>query len=69
MGEPLGLVKVIVVQGKRLAVRDFKSSDPYVILKLGNQVLYVFFIMFFVEFVDSITSFVLDLEILNMSLK
>lgn len=38
MGEPLGLLKVIVVQGKRLVVRDFKSSDPYVIVKLGNQV-------------------------------
>ncbi|KAF7119330.1 hypothetical protein RHSIM_Rhsim13G0140400 [Rhododendron simsii] len=37
MGEPLGLLKVIVVQGKRLVVRDFKSSDPYVIVKLGNQ--------------------------------
>ncbi|KAH0747234.1 hypothetical protein KY285_008891 [Solanum tuberosum] len=23
--------------GKRLVIRDFKSSDPYVILKLGNQ--------------------------------
>ncbi|XP_059663620.1 protein C2-DOMAIN ABA-RELATED 11 [Cornus florida] len=37
MGEPLGLLKVIVVQGKKLVVRDFKSSDPYVIVKLGNQ--------------------------------
>ncbi|KAK6917885.1 C2 domain [Dillenia turbinata] len=37
MGELIGLLKVTVVQGKRLAVRDFKSSDPYVIVKLGNQ--------------------------------
>uniref|UniRef100_A0A5B7B180 Putative ADP-ribosylation factor GTPase-activating protein AGD13 n=1 Tax=Davidia involucrata TaxID=16924 RepID=A0A5B7B180_DAVIN len=37
MGEPLGMLKVTVVQGKKLVVRDFKSSDPYVILKLGNQ--------------------------------
>ncbi|KAK7332450.1 hypothetical protein VNO80_29202 [Phaseolus coccineus] len=37
MSEQLGLLKVIVVQGKRLVIRDFKSSDPYVVLKLGNQ--------------------------------
>lgn len=38
MSEQLGLLKVIVVQGKRLVIRDFKTSDPYVVLKLGNQV-------------------------------
>ncbi|CAM8905694.1 unnamed protein product [Rhodiola kirilowii] len=37
MGEPLGQLQVTVVQGKKLAVRDFKSSDPYVILKLDDQ--------------------------------
>ncbi|XP_031395396.1 protein C2-DOMAIN ABA-RELATED 11 isoform X2 [Punica granatum] len=37
MGEPLGQLKVTVVRGKRLVIRDFKSSDPYVVLKLGNQ--------------------------------
>ncbi|XP_004250303.1 protein C2-DOMAIN ABA-RELATED 11 isoform X1 [Solanum lycopersicum] len=37
MGSKFGQVKVIVVQGRRLVIRDFKSSDPYVILKLGNQ--------------------------------
>lgn len=38
MGDKFGQVKVMVVQGRRLVIRDFKSSDPYVILKLGNQV-------------------------------
>lgn len=38
MSEQLGQLKVIVVQGKRLVIRDFKTSDPYVVLKLGNQV-------------------------------
>jgi len=38
MSEQLGLLKVIVLQGKRLVIRDFKTSDPYVVLKLGNQV-------------------------------
>ncbi|KAK1395440.1 C2 domain-containing protein [Heracleum sosnowskyi] len=38
MEEAAGLVlKVVVVQGKSLVIRDFKSSDPYVVLKLGNQ--------------------------------
>ncbi|XP_062114130.1 protein C2-DOMAIN ABA-RELATED 5-like [Humulus lupulus] len=37
MEEQLGLLKVVVVQGKRLVIRDFKSSDPYVVVKLGNQ--------------------------------
>ncbi|CDP04538.1 unnamed protein product [Coffea canephora] len=37
MGEAMGQIKVEVVHGKRLVIRDFKSSDPYVLLKLGNQ--------------------------------
>jgi hypothetical protein len=42
MSEQLGILKVIVVQGKRLVIRDFKTSDPYVVLKLGNQVIKVY---------------------------
>ncbi|KAJ8437632.1 hypothetical protein Cgig2_005383 [Carnegiea gigantea] len=38
MSNSVGVLKVVVVQGKRLVIRDFKSSDPYVILKLGNQI-------------------------------
>ncbi|XP_071722550.1 protein C2-DOMAIN ABA-RELATED 11 [Rutidosis leptorrhynchoides] len=37
MAEHSGILKVTVVQGKRLAIRDFKSSDPYVVVKLGHQ--------------------------------
>ncbi|KAM1033683.1 hypothetical protein ACFX13_037963 [Malus domestica] len=37
MGDSLGLIKVTVVQGKGLVIRDFRSSDPYVVVKLGNQ--------------------------------
>lgn len=48
MGEQqLGLLKVTVVQGKRLVIRDFKSSDPYVIVKLGNQVMFYSLLTFF----------------------
>ncbi|GLJ16342.1 hypothetical protein SUGI_0276590 [Cryptomeria japonica] len=38
MGEICGVLKVRVVKGRSLAVRDIRSSDPYVVLKLGNQV-------------------------------
>jgi hypothetical protein len=46
MGEQLGLLKVTVVLGKRLVIRDFKTSDPYVVLKLGNQVILSSMILF-----------------------
>ncbi|EAZ03772.1 hypothetical protein OsI_25900 [Oryza sativa Indica Group] len=36
----VGVVKVKVVRGTNLAVRDVFSSDPYVVLKLGNQEVY-----------------------------
>lgn len=37
MVEFVGLIKVNVVRGTNLAVRDIVTSDPYVILSLGNQ--------------------------------
>ncbi|XP_062080425.1 probable ADP-ribosylation factor GTPase-activating protein AGD11 [Humulus lupulus] len=37
MEEQLGLLKVVVVQGRKLVIWDFKSTDPYVVVKLGNQ--------------------------------
>lgn len=54
MGDSLGLLKVTVVQGKRLVIRDFKSSDPYVVVKLGNQVNLVsfFYNCFYKNFMD-----------------
>lgn len=38
MVEYIGLLKVKVIRGKNLAVRDMLSSDPYVVLTLGPQV-------------------------------
>lgn len=38
MVEFVGLVKVNVVRGTNLVVRDVMTSDPYVILALGHQV-------------------------------
>ncbi|GER46318.1 calcium-dependent ARF-type GTPase activating protein family [Striga asiatica] len=37
MVEFVGLIKVNIVRGTNLAVRDMVTSDPYVILSLGNQ--------------------------------
>ncbi|XP_076897233.1 putative ADP-ribosylation factor GTPase-activating protein AGD11 isoform X2 [Bidens hawaiensis] len=37
MVEFVGMIKVNVVSGTNLAVRDMRSSDPYVMLSLGNQ--------------------------------
>ncbi|KAK7314195.1 hypothetical protein VNO77_39408 [Canavalia gladiata] len=37
MVEFVGLIKVNVVKGTHLAVRDVRTSDPYVILSLGHQ--------------------------------
>ena len=38
MVEFVGLIRVNVVKGTNLAVRDVMTSDPYVILSLGQQV-------------------------------
>ncbi|KAK8961993.1 putative ADP-ribosylation factor GTPase-activating protein AGD11 [Platanthera guangdongensis] len=37
MVEFVGLIKVNIIRGTNLAVRDVVSSDPYVILTLGHQ--------------------------------
>lgn len=37
MVEFVGLIKVNIIRGTNLAVRDVMSSDPYVILNLGHQ--------------------------------
>jgi rRNA processing protein Krr1/Pno1 len=38
MADTVGLLKVIVSHGKKLAIRDFTSSDPYVIVRVGDAV-------------------------------
>lgn len=42
MREFIGDLKVKVVRGSNLAVRDMFSSDPYVVLTLGEQASYPF---------------------------
>ena len=38
MVEFVGLIKVSILRGTNLVVRDMVTSDPYVVLSLGNQV-------------------------------
>ncbi|KAL6219485.1 hypothetical protein ACLB2K_007244 [Fragaria x ananassa] len=33
----LGLLRIRVQRGRNLAVRDFRSSDPYIVVKMGKQ--------------------------------
>jgi Ca2+-dependent lipid-binding protein len=34
----LGVLKVVVASGTNLAIRDFTSSDPYVVVRLADKV-------------------------------
>ena len=38
MDSLLGLLRIRVKRGINLAVRDVRSSDPYVVVKMGKQV-------------------------------
>ena len=38
MVEFQGLLKVLVIEGTNLAIRDMRTSDPYVTATIGNQV-------------------------------
>ncbi|KAM0005337.1 putative C2 domain superfamily, protein C2-DOMAIN ABA-related protein [Helianthus debilis subsp. tardiflorus] len=35
----LGLLKIKVKRGINLVIRDFRSSDPYCVFKMGEQVI------------------------------
>ncbi|KAL6010128.1 hypothetical protein ACLOJK_000559 [Asimina triloba] len=37
MENMLGLLRVRIVRGVNLAIRDVRSSDPYVVLKMDKQ--------------------------------
>lgn len=42
----LGLLRIRVKRGVNLAVRDVRSSDPYVVVKMGKQVSPLFEFLF-----------------------
>ena len=37
----MGLLRIHVIRGVNLAVRDVCSSDPYVVVKMGKQVFHM----------------------------
>ncbi|KAE8723985.1 auxin efflux carrier component 1-like [Hibiscus syriacus] len=39
LGEIMGLLRIHVKRGVNLAVRDVRTSDPYIIFTMGNQTL------------------------------
>jgi hypothetical protein len=45
----LGLLRIRVKRGINLAVRDVRSSDPYVVIRMGNQVGFSFFFFFLIS--------------------
>lgn len=47
MVEFIGMLKIKVIKGTNLAVRDVRSSDPYVVLMLGKQVSNLSFLILF----------------------
>lgn len=47
MDNLLGLLRVKVIKGINLAVRDVRTSDPYVVIKMGKQVILSFYLLFF----------------------
>nr|DAD32106.1 TPA_asm: hypothetical protein HUJ06_010957 [Nelumbo nucifera] len=41
MDNLLGLLRIRVKRGVNLAVRDVRSSDPYLVIKMGKQVCFL----------------------------
>ncbi|XP_016439294.2 GTPase activating protein 1 [Nicotiana tabacum] len=37
MENQLGLLRIRILRGINLAIRDFRSSDPYVVVRMGRQ--------------------------------
>ncbi|KAK4347920.1 hypothetical protein RND71_034259 [Anisodus tanguticus] len=37
MDHQLGLLRIRIIRGINLAIRDFRSSDPYVVVKMAKQ--------------------------------
>lgn len=61
----VGLLRICVKRGVNLAVRDVRTSDPYVVVKLGKQVgsltlLNFVAVSFSVNFVESFSRFLLS---------
>lgn len=42
MEDLLGLLRIRIKRGVNLAVRDVNTSDPYAVVKMGKQVIFLF---------------------------
>ncbi|XP_055806432.1 protein C2-DOMAIN ABA-RELATED 2-like isoform X2 [Solanum dulcamara] len=40
MENQLGLLRIRIIRGINLAIRDLRSSDPYVVVRMGKQQVY-----------------------------
>ena len=47
----LGLLRIHMKRGVKLAIRDSKSSDPYVVVKMGKQVILGFSFFIYVSII------------------
>jgi hypothetical protein len=59
----LGLLRIRVKRGVNLAVRDVRSSDPYVVVKMGKQ---VWFLHQFLSFLPLLDGFLLDWAVVSI---
>lgn len=55
----MGLLRIHVIRGVNLAIRDVRSSDPYVIIRMGKQV--IFLVLAFFVSRRSLVSLYVDL--------
>lgn len=53
----IGLLRIHVQKGVNLAVRDVRSSDPYVVIKMGRQVIKLFLLLFCFSVTTSCVAF------------
>lgn len=59
MENSMGLLRIHVIRGVNLAIRDVRSSDPYVIIRMGRQV--IFLVLAFFVSRRSLVSLYVDL--------
>ncbi len=57
MDNLLGLLRIRVKRGVNLAVRDVRSSDPYVVIKMGKQVSTLYLISLFFLYLSMFSMF------------
>lgn len=62
----MGLLRIHVLRGVNLAVRDVSSSDPYAVIKMGKQVTFCFLVFSFLFVCSLIFVFLCSLRHLGL---